>query len=104
MSSLVDTLGLVAGSAWICVSLYFQLIRSGEVHPKFVIGPFLVGAGIIMGSSAAALPGRPVMVQLLATAANLLFLLLAIGVGIHLRRCTERAAYETTPDDSSRLS
>lgn len=103
MSSVVNTLGLVAGSAWICVSLYFQLIREGEVHPKFVIGPFLVGAGIIMGSSAAALPGRPVLVQILATAANLLFLLLAIGVGIHLRRCVDPQDCHTPTEDSSRV-
>ncbi|MDS0284722.1 hypothetical protein [Haloarcula onubensis] len=79
-SELVDTLGLVAGSIWVLAALYFQMIRPEHIDFQYTIGLFLVGASIIMGSSAIALSTRPQLVQALGLVANAVFLGLGVAV------------------------
>lgn len=79
-ATLVDVLGMVAGGVWISGALYFQLIREGDVHPVYVIGLFLIGVGLMMGSSAVAIDGRTTTIEFLGILANGLFIILGIGV------------------------
>lgn len=86
MSSAVDTLGLVAGSVWVCAACYFQLIRARPVHPKYIVGMLLVGSGIIMGSAAAAIGNRPTLVLALAIMGNIIFAVLGVAVWVYVDR------------------
>lgn len=78
MSNLVNTLGLLAGSVWVCASVWYELIHPEPAHPHFVGGAFTLGSAIIMGSAALALTS-PTVIESLAVISNLAFLILGIG-------------------------
>lgn len=80
---LVDILGMVAGAVWLCAALYFQMIRPQRVHPGFVAALSLIGVALVMGSSAVALRS-PGIGEVLAVVANVIFIVLGLGVSVVL--------------------
>ncbi|WP_058366650.1 hypothetical protein [Haloparvum sedimenti] len=83
MSNLVNTLGLIAGSVWVCAAIWYELIYAKQAHPHFVLGSFLLGSGIIMGSAALALTS-PTLIETFAIVSNLVFLVLGIGTWYYI--------------------
>lgn len=79
-TAFADIIGMIAGGVWLTGSIYFQMIREGEVHPAWIALLFLVGTALMMSSSAIALAGRNEIIGLFGILANVLFLLLGIGV------------------------
>jgi len=88
MNSVVNALGAVAGTIWICAALYFQMLRSRSVHPAYVATLFLIGVALMMSSSALALRG-PKTIELFAVIGNALFIGLGIGVWYILEKAAE---------------
>jgi len=87
MSSLVNTLGMVAGSVWVCAAIWFQLIHPKRVHPKYVVGTFLIGSALILTSSSAVL--TPSLAESFAITANILFTLLGCATWVYIERHAE---------------
>ncbi|QBJ01271.1 holin [Natrialba phage PhiCh1] len=77
---IADILGMIAGGVWLSGAIYFQMIRQGRIHPGWILLMFLVGTALMMGSSAIALAGRDELVGLFGILANVLFLVLGLGV------------------------
>ncbi|AYM00339.1 transmembrane domain protein [Halobacterium phage phiH] len=79
-TAFADIVGMIAGGVWLTGSIYFQMIREGDVHPAWISMLFLVGTALMMSSSAIALADRSEVIGLFGILANVLFLLLGIGV------------------------
>jgi di/tricarboxylate transporter len=82
---LVDLLGMLAGSVWLCAAIYFQMIRRKAVHPGFVGALSLIGIALILSSSTVALaaPGR---IEIFAVVGNLVFIALGVVSSVALER------------------
>ena len=90
MSSLVKTLGLVAGTVWIMVAIWFEFIRPGRVHAKYIVGTFLIGSALFLASSSA-VTSSPSLAQTASLIANLLFLFLGLGAWVYIEWVAEDA-------------
>lgn len=98
MSNLVNGLGLIAGAVWIMAAIWFEFIRPGRIHAKYIAGTFLIGSALILGSSSA-VTSSPTLAETAAVIANLLFLLLGVGAWVYI----ECVAKDTpTADDLDR--
>ena len=100
-SSIVNIVGAIAGTIWICASLYFQMVRARSVHPAYVAVLFLIGVSLMMGSAALAVRG-PQTVEILAVAANAMFAGLGIGVWYILEKAADLEARKTPDEDQHR--
>ncbi|SEH60623.1 hypothetical protein SAMN05192561_11221 [Halopenitus malekzadehii] len=88
MSSLVNTLGMVAGSVWVGAAIWFELIHPKRVHAKYVIGTFLIGSALILASSSTVL-ASPTLAESFAVAANILFTLLGCATWVYIEKHTD---------------
>jgi len=84
----VGLLGAIAGLVWMCAAIYFQMIRQRSVYPGYISALFLIGVALLMSSSAIALDAAG-LIEALAIGANLLFILLGVGVWIVLERAAD---------------
>jgi len=87
MSSLVNTLGMVAGTVWVCAAIWFQLIHPTRVHPKYVVGTFLIGSALILSSSSAVL--TPSLAESFAITANIVFIVLGCATWVYIERTAD---------------
>lgn len=88
-STIVNSLGMLAGAVWLCGAIYFQLIREGRTRPGFVTLLTCIGIALMMASSAIAFDGRPPVVETLAILANLLFLCLGVAASLVIEWVTK---------------
>jgi len=102
-TAFADIVGMIAGGVWLTGAIYFQMIREGDVHPAWIAMLFLVGTALMMSSSAIALADRSEIIGLFGILANVLFLLLGIGVWYMLEWhvCTQEKKQVTDVDADS---
>lgn len=82
---LVDSLGALAGIIWVSSAIYYQMVHPHRIPVKYIATLFGVGAGLLLVSSAVSVSAGPRTSIALGIIGNLLFLLLGIGISIHLR-------------------
>lgn len=97
-STVVDTLGAVAGAIWISAAIFYQLVRGCRVHPGIIGAMALVGVAILLGSASLATvaPGIAVIFGALA---NGIFCLLGVGAWIFLERRAELINHQCPADE-----
>jgi hypothetical protein len=83
-ADLVDTIGLLAGVAWLAGALYWQLISERHCPAKFSFSMLVIGSSLMFLSSALVLQSMPGVALVLAVVGNLLFLLLAVATHVYL--------------------
>lgn len=100
-AAFADIVGIIAGGVWLTGSIYFQMIREGDIHPAWIALLFLVGSALMMSSSAIALADRSELIGLFGILANAVFLLLGIGVWYMLEWHVSTQEEKHVPDTDS---
>jgi len=69
-------------------AIWFEFIRPGRIHAKYIAGTFLIGSALILGSSSAVL-SSPTLAETAAVLGNLLMILLGLGAWVYIEWVAE---------------